>query len=920
MDAKDLFIANNYITKNPTGYPIQSKNGQPNLRRFTSVLDYSLELMKLRTVYEKVCRNRRFSFISDGYEYSTRVVNVSFSYSNKAYNKYCRYRDGRLCPVYVKFGYDIDQLEWTDHICIMDGELVGIETEAPVEQPARSSILGKHFLLQDGVYKARDNIPTLHTAADLRKELYENGFYLDGVKYVRYKRSSGSSRLGKCLFIDARLYPQMHKWELCGIRIKDGAPVDLAALEAYISLTLSSIIGTVEIRAEHILVINDYESCFTEEVMETTQVQGRLCSHRNETHIKNSIWDGQSLADEGLFQDYPGKSMLLLRSRFFKSAAFKCNIQAWFHDHNITRISQLNGFTRAACVEDIRLITTPSSIKYLKFGSLDQWLDRLEPQFGVVKCEKPTSHFDGRMVQSHYQLINTLQLSSDEVGRLMEPAFRYITLLKHDPAVLRYQVGSSNTDPCPPAQLTGGDIAYRLLGLNDKFSQTKYYDDFQKDLTKAYIKNLRCGHLLIHGNYSTLFGNPIEMLQAAIGAFSGESQLGAGNIHSRAFPYDRTLLGSRSPHVTIGNIWLPTNRENPEIDRYFDLSGEIVCINSIGEATLDRLSGADYDSDMVLLTDNPVMLEAARRNYSHFPVPVNHVISQKTQRFYTAGQMADLDIRTSVNKIGEIVNLSQELNSLLWDRLNNGASLQEVTELYCDICQLDVLSGIEIDRAKREFEVDSTHEIRLIRDKYCRRDDASRSIKPNFFGHIARRKGYYDSEKKQYLRHATSMDYLEYHINRYQRARTRTGAPQSYLKLSDILNTEAYSSKQVYYEQLDRVMELLLSTHRELKSLYASSLTGEKLYQAAQELRGKCMDYLGTLHFNNSTMICLLRRLETKTYKPIYRLAINILFGYPNSSFFQIIASSRTALPQLTEAADGELQIYDFRFTKQIIS
>ena len=41
---------------------------------------------------------------------------------------------------------------------------------------------------------------------DLRAHFYENGFYLDGVHYVRYKRSAGSSREGKCLFIDERLY------------------------------------------------------------------------------------------------------------------------------------------------------------------------------------------------------------------------------------------------------------------------------------------------------------------------------------------------------------------------------------------------------------------------------------------------------------------------------------------------------------------------------------------------------------------------------------------------------------------------------------------------------------------------------------------------------------------------------------------
>ena len=46
--------------------------------------------------------------------------------------------------------------------------------------------------------------------------------------------------------------------------------------------------------------------------------------------------------------------------------------------------------------------------------------------------------------------------------------------------------------------------------------------------------------------------------------------------------------------------------------------------------------------------------------------------------------------------IGEIINLSQELNSLLWDKLNSGAAFEDVAEIYYDTSMLDVMSGIEI--------------------------------------------------------------------------------------------------------------------------------------------------------------------------------------------------------------------------------
>ena len=39
----------------------------------------------------------------------------------------------------------------------------------------------------------------------LREHFYQDGFCVNGVHYVRYKRSAGSSREGRCLFIDERL-------------------------------------------------------------------------------------------------------------------------------------------------------------------------------------------------------------------------------------------------------------------------------------------------------------------------------------------------------------------------------------------------------------------------------------------------------------------------------------------------------------------------------------------------------------------------------------------------------------------------------------------------------------------------------------------------------------------------------------------
>lgn len=615
LDGKDLYIANHLIKPQPGGYTLYKKNGEINLNKFKNTLDFSLDSEKLREVYLKIYRNKKFSWFPTEYEHTIRVINVTFKYSVKQFNKISvaisdepqpRKKKGKKAQlasikskkdisIYVRNGYVFDQVDLVDGVYIENGQLMAIQTGIPIpeDKAVSEEILEGIFVYKGGKYSLKNN-KTIKAVAEIRQDLYDNGFDVDGIHYVRYKRSSGSSRVGKCLFIDEKLYDRMHKWEMTGIKVKEGDEVDLAALEAYIALTLSSIIDIIEIDPKSILVIDDYESIFTDQVVATSIKDGWLHTEECEAEIKNSIWDGQSLIDKSIMGEYAKYGMILLRTNFFKSCCFNTNIQQFFKDNGITDIKQLNGFTLAENIEDVKLITTPSSIKYLKFGKLKTWLKQIDGRFGVVKHEKKTHFFDGRMVQTHYQLLNTLQMTYEEVQEFLKPSLDYMSLLKTEPAAVRNHVHYPETHAYNDANIKSkNDIVFQLLGLNDEFTQTQWYRDFIKDMIQAYKNNIRKGHVLVNGNYSTLLGNPYEMLLQSIGRFSGESLLGVGNVHSTRFEYGKRLLGSRSPHVCCGNVLLVDNLAQPLLDTYFNLTNEIVCINSINENILQRLSGAD---------------------------------------------------------------------------------------------------------------------------------------------------------------------------------------------------------------------------------------------------------------------------------------------------------------------------------------
>lgn len=915
LESKDIYAAMNLVNGDGSGYNIRNKDGAISLRKFENTLDWSLDTIKLQEEYEKAVRRRDFYFVVNKRKYTQTIINVKFSYSYKEFNKVGK-------NVYVRDGYDFRDCVFTDGVCIKDGLIVGIQTNVEVLNEVPKELIPPYFTYADGCYQLTGAIPVIKNKADLRQELYENGFVCDGIKYVRYKRSAGSSRVGKCLFVNEVVAKRMARWDRCGLTIRDNAPIDLASFEAYIALPMSSIIDTMIIEPENILIVDDFESCFKDKVIAVEEKDGRLVASEKEVDVTNCIWDGESLLDVSMFGDYANKGMVLLRNRFFKTCAFNANIQQWFADNGITSVEQLNGFTLAKDISQVKLITTPSSVKYLKFGSIEDWLANIEHTFGIVKYEKETHFFGGRMVQCHYQLLNTLQLSYKDVEELLKPSLAYVGAIRQDPAVLRYHIGYAFKNEEEDAELnsmtTKNEIVFKLLGINDKFSRTKMYKEFRDDIVKGFFRNLKRGHILLNGNYSTLLGNGLELLKQAIGQFDGSSEIGVGNIHSHKFEYGKTVLGSRSPHVTMGNILLAQNVASENIDKYFNMTNEIVYINSIGENILQRLSGADMDSDTMLLTDNDLLIRTARKNYGVYLVPTNCVSAQKTKRRYNSSDRADLDVRTSVNKIGEIVNLSQQLNSLYWERLRSGKSIEANQELYWDICKLDVLSGVEIDKAKKEFTIDSGKEIDILKRKYHIEEDG-KTLKPMFFKMITTENGYALPPDTMYRYFETPMDYLQKIISsaNYRQARLTN---KDIIPLMDIIKKPAAKSG-AYNVVRDKIIEMIKFYKTRITETYIGyddkDKAGKQLArEIAAQLKQECENAISKMSSHEYLMYLVLKEVEKKENRSIKNLMFEIMFGKPDETFMKMVEDSKETVYMLAEDAEGTEKYYDFSFKR----
>lgn len=937
-EAKDLYAAKKLI------HPVMDNDDENvlghinmNLKRWKNTLDFSLDLMKLREVAYKHFRNRRSFFFDKelNKEFTQQVINVDFDLAYKEWNRHG--------DIYVRDGYGMSDIKevgkFGDRIFYKDGICIGVKV-GDVSDEDNDIVwdnIPKYFTYdkENKRIKLGKSIPTLMSRSELRHDLYENGFICNGIKYVRYKRSSGSSRVGKCLFINEELYSAMHEWELCGLKIKDGDKIDLAAFEAYISLPSSSCIDTIEIQPENILIIDDYESEFEDDVVAVYGEGEKFVAKEERAKIKNSIWDGQSLLDISMYDEhYTDRTMLLLRNRFFKSACFKTRIQDWFKDNGITEISQLKGYTRANKIEDIKLITTPSSIKYVKFGTIEQWLDNLFPTFGIVKYEKPTKYLDGKMVQCHYQLLNSLQLTREDINALLQPNFDYLNLIRKDPAVMRYHLKypyslAENDEPC----YTRDEVVMKVMGMNSKFVDTKLYDNFRKELTKSILKEYRKGHIWISGNYETLIGNGAEMLQSAIGMFNGESVLGVGNVHTKRFAYNTTILGTRSPHINSGDVLLANNVANDLIDRYFVSSSEVVHINSIGENILQRLQGADFDSDSILLTDNKILIEAAEKNYHAFKVPTSFIEAKKIQWIYDSNSKAKLDINTSVNLIGQIVNLSQYLNSIMWERIYNDVqhgvdkevAIKNQAELYNDICILSSASGVAIDAAKKTFDVNTSKMLDILKNRYgiyTEVNGKDKFTKPLFFKNITTNNGYALNPNHHFRMFETSMDYLQKAIDKFRADKIEV-KNLPFCEIIKPINIDWSKAGTTQYIKVAQVINEIKECRDKIQLLYSNYNTKSKderikISDEVSSIRYKCVEIISNKRYIDVELYLLLKEIDKDKNAGYSRTIFDILFSTGNIDLYNMIKDSSDDIYKITKKTnDNHVMLFNYLYFKQ---
>lgn len=793
----------------------------------------------------------------------------------------------------------------------------------------------------------------------LRIMLYERGFDLkfksddntETVKhFVRYKRSSGSAREGKCLFVNEEYYNDLINWSFAGLNIE--GKQDLAGVEAYISLPLSSSIGRFKLKPENILLVKDMYSIFKDKVMATRYIDGRLITKEEMATIKNNIFDGEALLDISIFKsceinkkptDLSEKATLQIRNKFYKGQGINCKIQEFYKEHfkdkyETATIKDMYG--NEILAKDVLLITTPSSLKYMKCGgSYEEWKMVMNKNWAICKYEKPQHHFNG-MVQTHYQLINGFPIIKEEMREFLNDTIEYIQALKNDDNVFKYHVNIKN-ELGEDFKIDDTDRMIKaLLTWNDDFIRTKLCQDYKDDIIDSYIKNVRKGHVLVNGNYSIVANNVVEMLYHSVGMLEESEVKENGKVVKRLiikskpdikligyeaisnkFNNSEEFMAVRSPQPTMSNVGVYKNIKSynnlyyVELSKYFNVkSKEVLFTNSINVNKMEKFSSEDFDIDAEMISNNPTLVKNSKAIQQFL---VNNDMTDKTpdQRERTNKNLAITDIKCSENKIGEIINTVQSLNSIYWNQvhINNNPRMKDkhrtqewLDDLYKDICTLATLSCIEIDRCKKISPVDTNKELKVIRDK-----NYTEGYKPQFLKYCNEFKIKSKKNKKpNYKKFKCGMQFLEDILTKEIKKRPNG----EYIKLSDIM---IKTNKEANRNTVNKVIESLNSYIANINRVYMDNIIPrDKVDSVVRFLEERCInnkDIINKLQ-DEKVIKTIIKRCERyEGYKKDIKKNNNLIKKAEDENLIEQLKKENERIERLME------KVSDYKYYRRII-
>lgn len=518
---------------------------------------------------------------------------------------------------------DSQVLRWLD-------ELNGIEDAETKAREIKAEI--RALRKEPNSVKSRKKIKTLYEQLDSiqfkpdylcviidREKDYRRacaGFTINGIGYQRLLGTNGGVKNETIVFISNRHAEEIKR------RIDNGRNLEQAQvpakLEAYKALTCSASIPVS--MPNGILVVNDCKTEFLSDIIYLNdENEGEpTIEERKQAPVQLDESDGYGLMLPSLSKKWSeelGLDYLVsgVNTRFSweKGMVFTFDFIDFAEKIAGSYIVK-DAWGNDVDIRNVELVLTTSMLKlWNSYESCDDYVRNCLSNgytFGVAKvCPKELE----QERTLNYQFIQSYDFSDEDIEQLIKPTMDEIKeVLYADVAKTVLFLKGAGLNENNIDRLDNDYI--KALMVDSRMIDDPYVQNAVYQMIKNRINEAKVGVLKVHGNYSIVCGDPYALCQSMFG-LPVTGLLSASEVYNKYwcdYGSDR-LACYRAPMTCHNNIRLVYPHRSKEASYWYQYMTTCTLFNAWDTAA-HALNGMDKDGDLVMLTDNAVLVDNLR--------------------------------------------------------------------------------------------------------------------------------------------------------------------------------------------------------------------------------------------------------------------------------------------------------------------
>lgn len=481
------------------------------------------------------------------------------------------------------------------------------------------------------------------------------GFSINGVSYKRLLGTNGGIKNSTIVFVSERLHGELSR------RIENERNPDVefvpAKLEAYKALSCSA--SNPVSLPNGIVVVNDAETEFLSDVTYITDEEDGepVVKELHSQPITINASDGFGLMLPSLAERWSDEldlgyvaSGVNTRFAYEKGMVYTFDFLEFAGDVAGTYIIK-DAWGDEVDVRNVELILTTSMVKlWDSYESCEQYISSSlnnNYTFGIAKTCPEVLENERRL---NYQFVQSYDLTDADIDELIAPTVNEMRgVLGGDVYKTILFLKGVNLSPNGVCKLPNDYVKALMINpdiINDPFVQSSIYQAIKNRIDQAKV-----GALKVHGNYSMISGDPYLLCQSIFG-LKKTGLLGAGEIYNEywASVSSDKLVCFRAPMTSHANIRLVTPTRGEAVRHWYQYMHTVTVLNGWDTITM-ALNGADYDGDLVMLTDNDVLVR------KHKAMPALMCVQRKASKCKpTESDFIASNIESFGNEIGQTTN------------------------------------------------------------------------------------------------------------------------------------------------------------------------------------------------------------------------------------------------------------------------